>query len=279
MNAMQNFAFEEHLVRVVERDGEPWFVGKDVCAALGIKNHNDALADLDDDEKGVATTDPLSPSVRGGGPQETVIVSEPGVYRLVFRSRKPEAERFKRWLAHEVLPMIRRTGRYDAAAEASGTVPEPLGAKVALLNWITRGRGFEVAAAYMTHLGMEPLPTLATPPDTEPEECLRHLLDWRVEGETVADLLSSGEGARRLERHGVKLFRDTARDGFLLANAHDAVAAMFAGTRWRGGLWKKVLRRLPGAGDGGSTYWFAPAIASRATFVPWPSSLSDSGPE
>mgnify|MGYP000228602003 CR=1 FL=1 len=69
------------------------------------------------------------------------------------------------------------------------------------------------------------------------------------------------------------------RDGFLLANAHDAVAAMFAGTRWRGGLWKKVLRRLPGAGDGGSTYWFAPAIASRATFVPWPSSLSDSGPE
>jgi prophage antirepressor-like protein len=111
MTGVVNFAFEEQLVRVVERDGEPWFVGNDVCRALGLSNPRKAVGDLDDDERGVTTGDTL------GGEQVMNIVSEAGVYRLVFRSRKPEAERFKRWLAHEVLPAIRKTGRYGTAAE------------------------------------------------------------------------------------------------------------------------------------------------------------------
>jgi len=101
----------EHLVRQMERDGELWFVGGDVCRALDIKNGRDALARLDEDEKGVATTDTL------GGVQEVAIVSEAGVYRLTFTSRKPVAERFKRWLAHDVIPAIRKNGFYGQPRE------------------------------------------------------------------------------------------------------------------------------------------------------------------
>lgn len=112
MTTLIPFAFEERLVRATQRGADPWFVGRDVCACLGLRNSKDALSTLDPDEKGVATTDPLGP----GGEQSVTIVSEPGVYRLVFRSRKPEAERFKRWLAHEVLPQLRRTGAFAPSA-------------------------------------------------------------------------------------------------------------------------------------------------------------------
>lgn len=110
---------EEHLVRQVERDGEVWFVGVDVCRVLGLANPRSSIALLDEDEKGVHTVDTL------GGDQELTIVSEAGVYRLVFRSRKPVAERFKRWLAHEVIPSIRRTGGYGSAVSAAPGQGEP----------------------------------------------------------------------------------------------------------------------------------------------------------
>ena len=71
-------------VRVIERGGEPWFVAADVCRALGVSNNRDAVAKLDDDEKGVALTDTL------GGQQKMVIINEPGLYSLVLGSRKPE---------------------------------------------------------------------------------------------------------------------------------------------------------------------------------------------
>lgn len=85
-------------------EGEPWFVAADVCRALGIGNSRDATARLDDDEKGVVSTDTL------GGKQELTIVNEPGLYALVLSSRKPEAKAFKRWITHEVIPSIRKTG-------------------------------------------------------------------------------------------------------------------------------------------------------------------------
>lgn len=103
------FTFPEtgQQVRTVTRDGEPWFVAADVCAVLAIRNNRDALASLDEDEKGVATTD------TPGGAQQVSIVNEPGLYSLILRSRKPEAKAFKRWVTHEVLPAIRRTGSYS----------------------------------------------------------------------------------------------------------------------------------------------------------------------
>lgn len=118
MSEIVPYLFESKEVRVVLDDsGEPWFVAADVCAAIGISNNRDALGRLDADEKGVGIADTL------GGPQQVATVSEAGVYRLVFTSRVDGAERFKRWLAHEVLPSIRKTGRYEAPSAAPPPVP------------------------------------------------------------------------------------------------------------------------------------------------------------
>ena len=99
-------------VRSVVKDGEPWFVAVDVCKALEIKNNRDALGRLDDDEKGVVSTDTL------GGEQEVGVVNESGLYTLVLGSRKPEAKAFKRWITHDVILAIRKTGGYIQGEES-----------------------------------------------------------------------------------------------------------------------------------------------------------------
>lgn len=109
LKAFNNPDFGE--VRTLSIDGEPWFIAVDVCRALEIRNSRDALARLDDDEKGVALTDTL------GGAQNLATVNEPGLYALVLSSRKPEAKKFKRWITHEVIPSIRKTGGYIAGQE------------------------------------------------------------------------------------------------------------------------------------------------------------------
>ena len=112
MNDMQVFTNNMFgQVRVIQRDGEPWFVAADVCKALEIGNSRQAIVRLDDDEKGVISTDTL------GGQQQVNIVNEPGLYTLVLGSRKPEAKLFKRWITHEVIPAIRKTGGYIAGQE------------------------------------------------------------------------------------------------------------------------------------------------------------------
>lgn len=93
-------------VRIVEKGGEPWFVAKDVCDILALGNPRSSIALLDEDERGVHSMD--TPS----GKQEMGIISEAGLYSLILRSRKPEAKAFKRWVTHEVLPSIRKTGAY-----------------------------------------------------------------------------------------------------------------------------------------------------------------------
>ena len=98
-------------VRTMVIQNEPWFVAKDVCECLEIKNSRDALSRLDDDEKGVVLTDTL------GGKQEMTTINEYGLYSLVLGSRKKEAKDFKRWITHEVLPSIRKTGRYEVKEE------------------------------------------------------------------------------------------------------------------------------------------------------------------
>lgn len=92
-------------VRSVMKDGEPWFVANDVCVALEIDRTQTRR--LDDDEKGVYSTQTL------GGNQEISVINEPGLYSLVLGSRKPEAKQFKRWVTHEIIPSIRKTGSYE----------------------------------------------------------------------------------------------------------------------------------------------------------------------
>lgn len=120
--SITQFLFEgEALVRVVSRDGEPWFVAKDVCGVLGIvwkgSDSTGPLSSMDDDEKGVQIVDTL------GGAQEMIVVSESGLYALVFRSRKPAAHRFRKWVTGEVLPSIRKTGGYSREPRAQVLPP------------------------------------------------------------------------------------------------------------------------------------------------------------
>lgn len=106
-NEIQMFQSAEFgYLRVVMMDDALWFVANDACKILEIGNPRSSLALLDDDEKGVHTID------TPGGTQRMIIVSEPGLYSLILRSRKPEAKTFKRWVTHDILPSIRRHGAY-----------------------------------------------------------------------------------------------------------------------------------------------------------------------
>lgn len=104
MKDIQVFDFEDNAVRVIEIDGEPWFVAADVCRILDLKNPSMAVDGLDDDEQ--------SKYCLGSGGSDRVIINESGLYNLIFRSRKPEAKKFRKWVTAEVLPSIRKTGMY-----------------------------------------------------------------------------------------------------------------------------------------------------------------------
>ena len=117
-NEIQRFDFRGASLRTLtDEAGEPWFVAKDVCDILGMSNPSMAVTALDKDE--VAQIDPkdyLGSENRSN--QAVNIVSEPGLYKLIMRSRKPEAHEFQRWVTHEVLPQIRRTGGYIPTTDA-----------------------------------------------------------------------------------------------------------------------------------------------------------------
>ncbi|HGJ5855635.1 Bro-N domain-containing protein, partial [Arsenophonus nasoniae] len=103
-----SFSFQEtHDVRIKIINFEPWFCLKDICSILEIKNVSQLAAQLD--EKGICKT--YTPTI--GGNQLLVYVNEPNLYRVIFRSNKPEAKQFQDWVFNEVLPSIRKTGRYD----------------------------------------------------------------------------------------------------------------------------------------------------------------------
>ncbi|MEX5836440.1 phage antirepressor [Bacillus velezensis] len=106
MNQLQKvFNYQDQQVRTVVINGQPWFVAKDVCEILGIKNATQAVSKLDNDERAMLNI---------GRQGNTNIVNEPGLYTLILGSRKPEAKQFKRWITHEVIPTIRKAGGYIA---------------------------------------------------------------------------------------------------------------------------------------------------------------------
>ena len=108
------YVFQEQLVRArLDEQDNPWFVAKDVCAVLDIQDHHQAIEQLDDDERGRCTVP------TPGGMQELKVISESGLYALIFRSRKPEAKAFSKWVRSEVLPNLRKTGGYGAPAQAA----------------------------------------------------------------------------------------------------------------------------------------------------------------
>jgi len=104
MSNLQQFQFNSKDIRVIEKEGEPWFVAKDVCDILEIQNVTQALDRLDEDERSMFNI---------GRQGETNIINESGLYSLVLSSRKPEAKAFKKWITSEVIPQIRKTGSYQ----------------------------------------------------------------------------------------------------------------------------------------------------------------------
>jgi prophage antirepressor-like protein len=205
-NSLLNFAFDDQLVRVAVIDGQPVWIAADVGRALGYSHIRQQLARLPDDEKGVTVCDTL------GGPQELQYVNEPGLYRLIFRSNLPKAEIFRRWVFHEVIPSIRRTGSYQAPLPEPAPVFPPPAAlpehQVQTLDLLdsllSRGVTTKDAVRLMLKMG---LPTPAAPVfgsitpdyrDAEIDEILVHFQPER--SYTIDDVVAALPRKHRLMR-------------------------------------------------------------------------------
>lgn len=119
MNGLQIFTYNGNEVRTVQKDGEPWWVLKDVCEVLGISKYRDTAARLEDDERELIRVDTL------GGAQEMLCVNESGLYNVILRSDKPEAKPFRKWVTSEVLPSIRRHGAYMTPETLEAAILNP----------------------------------------------------------------------------------------------------------------------------------------------------------
>ncbi|WP_338668054.1 BRO-N domain-containing protein [Pseudodesulfovibrio methanolicus] len=133
------YAGGNDLRTLMDKNDEPWFVAKDVCDVLEIKNSRRGVAGLDDDEKGVHTVN--TPS----GMQDMQVINESGLYSLILRSRKPEAKAFKKWITSEVLPSIRKKGGY-MVAKADETPAEIMARAVLLAQDTIKQRDERIAA-------------------------------------------------------------------------------------------------------------------------------------
>ena len=125
MNELQVFTYGGNEVRTVQKDGEPWFVLKDVSDILGLTDTNKISTRLDQDEL------TRIKFVSGGQSREMLCINESGLYNVILRSDKPEAKPFRKWVTSEVLPSIRRTGGYIAGQE--NLTPEELMAKALMV--------------------------------------------------------------------------------------------------------------------------------------------------
>jgi len=240
------FDFEEQAVRVVMREDEPWFVAADVCRVLEIGNSRDAVSRLDDDEREVVNLNTVGKTDTIRGNPNATIISESGLYALVLTSRKEQARRFRKWVTAEVLPAIRKQGRYEhrlpAGAATGGEIAGlPLREAEIWLQLVREARLTRGRRAAVSIWTRSPLPQIG--PDNAPasaaegRECLAHVLD-------VAGAAIAARDVRALNGWGLRL----VEDGLFVANpAHPAVASLFAGTRWAGGGWRAALLALGGA--------------------------------
>jgi prophage antirepressor-like protein len=125
MNEIIPFGYGDSLVRVVQSEnGEPLWVAKDVCEVLGLADTNKAVVKLDEDEK------LMRKLFVAGQDREMICINESGLYTLILRSNKPEAKPFKKWVTHEVLPSIRKTGGYNMGGSATSIDYAPVLAEV-----------------------------------------------------------------------------------------------------------------------------------------------------
>lgn len=197
-NEIQQFDFKGAALRTLtDEAGEPWFIAKDVCDILELTNPAVALQSLDDDEK----TNLSNSYVWSEPGRRPLIISEPGLYRLVMRSRKPEAKEFQRWVTHEVLPQIRRTGGYIPTSDADDDMT--ILAKAVMIGQRTMEAQKRKIAAQQTRIvELEPKARFADAVAASDGTCL------------------VGELAKMLRQNGMdigqnRLFRLLQADGYL----------------------------------------------------------------
>ena len=179
---LSTFNFESKSIRTLAINNEPWFVAKDLCNAINISNYRDAIERLDDDEKGVALTDTL------GGKQEMAVVSESGMYTLILRCRDAVKKgsiphRFRKWVTAEVLPTIRKTGKY----ESKTSVNDRTGLRNAV-NMLVSKKGLIYSDAYhLIHqrFNVESIEDLTLEQLPQAVEYVHKII---LEGELITDL-------------------------------------------------------------------------------------------
>lgn len=196
-NEIQQFDFRGASLRTLtDEAGEPWFVLKDCMSILDLGNPTETVKMFDDDE--FSTTEVID-SI--GRRQQAYIISEPGLYRLVMRSRKPEAKEFQRWVTHEVLPQIRKTGGYIPTSESDSD--EDIMARAVLVARKTIERKNQQIASQQSRIvELEPKARFADAVAASDGTCL------------------VGELAKMLRQNGMdigqnRLFRLLQADGYL----------------------------------------------------------------
>lgn len=203
---LQIFDFQEQPVRILDREGQPWFIASDVCRVLEIGNPRDAVSALEDDEKDVADAGTLRSNVGNSDirtPNRGMsIVSESGLYALIFKSRKPAAKEFRKWVTGEVLPEIRRKGGFRlspallAAEEVQAIVLEAMRGlrdntiPVAKANAVFLGGRVYVMLSQSR--GDIPALPAATPLFQSEEDNIRRVLEWMVK-EKGEEWFTAGE--------------------------------------------------------------------------------------
>lgn len=255
MNAITTFAFDDQMVRTVMRGAEPWFAGKDVCQCLEIADHHQALDRLDEEELGRCNVPTQA------GSRQIKVINEPGVYQLVFTSRSPAAKHFKRWLAHEVLPALRRTGQFSMTAEPAASHEWPTPAQetsmASIMNALCRSRGPAAANEYYDRSTFPRLQSRgyvgdAPAPDQDGERCLKRLLAYKLlngmaVGEVLLHAWTDDVARQRLAHCGVLVAPGkNLQDIVAIADRHEVLAEIFERTPWKA-HWRVALLTLDGA--------------------------------
>ena len=235
---IQTFHFNSATLRTMtDTAGDPWFVAKDVCDILGLENSRKATAELDPDEKNTVTIrDGIA-----GNPNKTII-SEPGLYKLIMRSRKPEAKAFQRWITHEVLPSIRKHGIYATETTIDQILANP-DFGIRLLTDLKKERARRIEAETQVR-------------ELEPKA--KALDDFT----NVPDTLLVREAAKLLSNAGAPIGEKQLREWL---SQHDWTYR-HAGTWWaaservKAGHLVMVESRTYGRHKNGSTFAFAPTV-------------------
>lgn len=206
-NALISYQFEEEPVRVVMVADDPWFAANDVAKVLGYRDAFNMARNLDDDEKGTHILSTL------GGTQEMSIVSESGLYAAIFKSRRPEARRFRKWVTAVVLPELRRTGRYQIADyEPPEYDANRLNACVATVREARRLFGLKGARRIWAQIGL-PMPIANASADIAGDELsglLKQYLTANQAGATVSEIVQGiglDDADRGLRRRVASLLR------------------------------------------------------------------------